>query len=129
MPARTKIFVSLLAVLGLAELAFAALNWHFYKPRLFLIYLVMGVLCSVAQVKQSSAPVSFYLNVPFILISMVQLTSAEAVVVGCSAVLAQSLLDRQIRRSPYRVFLAVTVAATVMPIASVGDPVTDTVTD
>ncbi len=118
MPARTKIFVSLLAVLGLAELAFSALNWHFYQPRLFLIYLVMAVLCSVVQVKQSSAPVSFYLNVPFILISMAQLSSAEAVVVGCSAVLAQSLLDRQIRRSPYRVFLGVTVAATV--IASAG---------
>src|SRR5580658_1427721 len=118
MPARTKIFVSLLAVLGLAELVFAAINWHLHQPRLFLIYLGMAVLCSVVQVKQSSAPVSFYLNVPFILISMVQLTAAEAVVVGCSAVLAQSLLDRQIRRSPYRVFLAVTVAATV--IASAG---------
>lgn len=117
MPAKTKIFVSLLAILGLADLAFSAVNWHLYEPRLFLSYLTMAVLSSVVQVRQSSAPVSFYLNVPFILISMAQLTAPEAVVVGCSAVLTQSLLDRQIRRSPLRVFLAVTVAATIIASA------------
>ncbi len=117
MPAKTRVFVSLLAVLGLADLAFSIINWSLYEPRLFLTYLVMAVLCSVVQVRQSSAPVSFYLNVPFILISMAQLTSPEAVAVGCSAVLAQSLLDRQTRRSPLRVFLAVTVAATIIASA------------
>lgn len=118
MPAKTKIFVSLLAILGVADLAFSAVNWHLYEPRLFLTYLTMAVLSSVVQVRQSSAPVSFYLNVPFILISMAQLTAPEAVVIGCSAILTQSLLDRQMRRSPLRIFLAVTVAATVIASAA-----------
>lgn len=117
MPAKTKVFVSLLAILGLTDLAFTFANWHLYEPRLFLTYLTMAVLSSVVQVRQSSAPVSFYLNVPFILISMAQLSSPEAVVVGCSAILTQSLLDRQMRRSPLRVFLAVTVAATIIASA------------
>ena len=49
MPAKTKIFVSLLAILGLADLAFSAVNWHLYEPRLFLSYLTMAVLSSVVQ--------------------------------------------------------------------------------
>ena len=102
----------MLAVLGLANLAFSAVSWHLYEPGQFLSYLVMAVVCSVVQVKQSSARVAFSLNVPFILLSMVELTPPEAVLVGCSAVLAQSILDPQVRRSLLRIFLSVTVAAT-----------------
>src|SRR5579884_2829225 len=118
MPAKTKLFVSVLAVLGVADLAFSALNWHLYQPKQFVTYLVMAVLCSIIQVKQSRARVAFYLNVPFILISMVELTPPEAVVVGCSAVLAQCLLDRESRRQPGRIFLSVTVVATIIASAA-----------
>lgn len=114
MPPKTKIFVSILATLGLAYLVLSAATWHLYEPGLFVTYLVMAVASSVIQVKQSNAPVAFSFNVPFILISLAELTRPEAVVIGCSAVLTQCLMDRETRRRPLQIFLSVTVAATIV---------------
>jgi diguanylate cyclase (GGDEF)-like protein/putative nucleotidyltransferase with HDIG domain len=118
MSTKTKIFVTITAALGLAQITFSAANWHVSDPKRFWTYLAMAVFCSVFQVKRSGLAIAFSLNLPFILISLVELTMPEAVAIGCAAALAQCLWDPQTRRRPSQILFTVTVLATI--IASAG---------
>lgn len=103
--------------LGLAHLSTSALNWHFSDPRRFAMYLAMAVLCSALQVKRPGMSIAFSVNLPFILISMVDLSLPEAVVIGCAGGLAQCVWDSRIRKSPSQIFFTVTVLATIISSA------------
>ena len=118
MSTKTKIFVMITAALGLAHIALAAANWHVSDPKRFFTSLAMAVFCSVFQVKRAGLAIAFSLNLPFILISLVELSMQEAVAVGCAAALAQCLWDPQTRRRPSQILFTVTVLATI--IASAG---------
>jgi diguanylate cyclase (GGDEF)-like protein/putative nucleotidyltransferase with HDIG domain len=118
MSTKTKTFVMITAALGLAHIAFTAANWHISDAKRFWTYLAMAVFCSVFQVKRSGLAIAFSLNLPFILISLVELTMPEAVAIGCAAALAQCLWDAQTRRRPSQILFTVTVLATI--IASAG---------
>ncbi len=118
MSSKTKVFVTITAALGLAHLILSVVNWHVSEPRRFVTYLGMAIICSVFQVKRSGLAIAFSLNLPFILISMVELSVPEAMAVGCAAALAQCLWDPQIRRRPSQIAFTVTVLATI--IASAG---------
>jgi diguanylate cyclase (GGDEF)-like protein/putative nucleotidyltransferase with HDIG domain len=117
MSTKTKIFVMITAALGLAHITVTAANWHISDPKLFWTYLAMAVFCSVFQVKRSGLALAFSLNVPFILISLVELTKPEAIAIGCAAALAQCLWDPQTRRRPSQILFTVTVLATIIACA------------
>ena len=107
-----------LAALGLVQLAFSAAAWSWPEPKLFLAYLVLGILCSLLQLRVSganSAPLSP--NVPIILLSMLQLSRAEAVIVGSAAALAKGLLNRRTRSRGWHLLLGIGVAATAIATA------------
>ena len=94
MSSRAKKFVSIPVALGVLYLAFMGLHWQSPEPRKFLIYLSIAVLCSVFQLKRVGFGTAFSVSMPFVLISIVQLSLAEAVTVGCAAALAQCLWVR-----------------------------------
>ncbi|MGA2600477.1 MAG: HD domain-containing phosphohydrolase, partial [Bryobacteraceae bacterium] len=73
--------------------------------------------CSVFQVKRSGLSIAFSLNLPFVLISMVELSVPEAMTVGCAAALAQCLWDPQIRRRPSQIVFTVSVLAAIITSA------------
>lgn len=117
MSSKTKVFVTITAALGLAYLVLSIVNWHVSEPRRFVTYLGVAIICSVFQVKRSGLAIAFSLNLPFILISMVELSVPEAMTVGCAAALAQCLWDPQIRRRPSQIVFTVTVLATIITTA------------
>jgi len=117
MSTRTKVFIGIMLALGLAHLATDALTWHVSDPKRFGTYLLMAILCSVLQVKRPGMAIAFSVNVPFILISMVELTLPEAVVIGCAGGLAQCLWDRRTRRHPSQILMTVAVLATIISSA------------
>jgi diguanylate cyclase (GGDEF)-like protein/putative nucleotidyltransferase with HDIG domain len=117
MSSKTKVFVTITAALGLAHLVLSVVNWHVSEPRRFVTYLGMAIICSVFQVKRSGLSVAFSLNLPFILISMVELSVPEAMTVGCAAALAQCLWDPQIRRRPSQIVFTVTFLAAIITSA------------
>jgi hypothetical protein len=82
MSGKTRIFVVSAAALGIVQLVSAGLEWHTTDAKLLLLYLVMAVLCSCVQIRNLSAGMAFSLNLPFVLLSIVQLSRPEAVVVG-----------------------------------------------
>ena len=114
MSTRAKKFVSIPAALGVLYLVFMGLHWQSSDPRKFLIYLSIAILCSVFQLKRAGFGTAFSVSMPLVLISIVQLSLAEAVAVGCAAALAQCLWARA---KVSETVLAVGMLATVIAIA------------
>jgi diguanylate cyclase (GGDEF)-like protein/putative nucleotidyltransferase with HDIG domain len=107
-----------MAALGLIQLISSAMVWSWPQPTLFLLYVCMAVLCSAVQVRISGAAnPALSANVPVILLSILQLSLPEAVIVGASAALAQGLLNRQTRARPLQLGLNTCVVASVIATA------------
>jgi diguanylate cyclase (GGDEF)-like protein/putative nucleotidyltransferase with HDIG domain len=105
------------AVVGVIHLMASALHWQISNPGRFFSYLIMAVVCSSFRLQRQGVGTVFSLSLPFVLISIVQLTHSEATVIGCAAALVQCLWSPEIRRRPGRVVLAVGMVATVIAIA------------
>src|SRR5579884_2831936 len=114
---RGKITV-VMAALGLIQLVFSIAAWSWTQPKLFLLYLGLAIMCSFLQLKVSGAngpPLSP--NVPIILLSILQLSPAEAVIVGAGGALAQGILNRKTRSRRWHLVLGIGVAATAIATA------------
>jgi len=109
-----KKFVRLVAAFGLAQLAVSAANLRLTDPKRFAIYLTMAILASAFQARPAGLGIAFSLNLPFILLSMVELSLPETLMIGCAAVLTQCVLDPETRRRPSQVVLLVVVLATIV---------------
>jgi diguanylate cyclase (GGDEF)-like protein/putative nucleotidyltransferase with HDIG domain len=107
-----------MAFLGLLQLLSSATVWSWPQPKLFLLYVCMAVLCSLLQLRISGAnspPLSA--NVPVILLSILQLSLPEAVIVGASAALASGFLNRKTRSLRLHFVLGICVAASAIATA------------
>jgi diguanylate cyclase (GGDEF)-like protein/putative nucleotidyltransferase with HDIG domain len=104
--------------LGLLQLISSATVWSWPQPKLFLLYVCMAVPCSLLQLRiwgANSPPLSA--NVPVILLSILQLSLPEAVIVGASAALAQGFLNRQTRSLRSHFVLGIGVVASAIATA------------
>jgi diguanylate cyclase (GGDEF)-like protein/putative nucleotidyltransferase with HDIG domain len=117
MSRRTKAFVSIPAALGVLYLASILVHWQGSEPKSFFVYLTMAVACSVFQLKRPGFGTAFSVSLPFVLISIVELSLPEAVAVGCAAALAQCLWARA---KAADTLLAVGMLATVIATADFG---------
>src|ERR1700733_9425171 len=110
--------VVVMASLGLLQLISSATVWSWPQPKLFLLYVGMALLCSLLQLRISGAdspPLSA--NVPVILLSILQLSLPEAVIVGASGALAQGFLNRKTRSLGVHFVLGIGVAASAIATA------------
>ncbi|HTR36936.1 MAG TPA: HD domain-containing phosphohydrolase [Bryobacteraceae bacterium] len=115
--ARSRLFVLVVAALGFAQLAVLGFRLHGGDTQRFLTYLTLVTLASFFYLNRTGRGGGFSLNLPFLLLSIVQLSPPEAVCIGCAAVLIQNL------RSPeawsWRRFLvSIGVQATIISTAS-----------
>lgn len=107
-----------MACLGVVELISSLAAWSWPQPKLFLLYLFLALLCSLLRLKISdtnSPPLSA--NVPIILLSILQLSLHEAVIVGAAGAIAQGILNRRTRSLRLHFVLGVGVAATAIAMA------------
>jgi len=110
--------VVVMASLGLLQLISSATVWSWPQPKLFLLYVGMALLCSLLQLRISGAdspPLSA--NVPVILLSILQLSLPEAVIVGACGALAQGFLNRKTRSLGVHFVLGIGVAASAIATA------------
>src|ERR1700733_5811539 len=115
---RMRSIAIVMATLGMIQLISSAMVWSWPQPKLFLLYVCMAVLCSAVQVRISGATnPAVSANVPVILLSILQLSLPEAVIVGASAALSQGLLNRQTRFKPLQLALGTCVFASVIATA------------
>jgi diguanylate cyclase (GGDEF)-like protein/putative nucleotidyltransferase with HDIG domain len=118
MSRKAKIVAVVMGSLGLLQLISSAMAWSWPQPKLFLLYVCMAAACSWLQPKISgAASPSLSANVPVILLSILQLSLPEAVIVGASGALAQGLLNRKTRARWLNLVLGVCVAASAIAIA------------
>jgi diguanylate cyclase (GGDEF)-like protein/putative nucleotidyltransferase with HDIG domain len=114
---KSDVFVLVAAILGFAELVGLGFNWHSADSRRFVIYLVLTFASSFVQLKRVDRSGGFSLSLPFVLLSIVDLSTRESVAIGCMTVAIQNL------RAPEgwtfrRLGLSLGVQATIIATAS-----------
>ena len=96
--AQTKIFISLVIVLGWIELAYGLLQWR-SDPAGFLVYLAVVCLLSGWKLQLPGVTATLPVNFVFALIGIVSLHLPEVLAAICTAVLVQHL--RQSAKEPH----------------------------
>jgi diguanylate cyclase (GGDEF)-like protein/putative nucleotidyltransferase with HDIG domain len=119
MSRKAKSVAVVMGALGLLQLISSVMVWSWPQPKLFLLYVSMAAACSWLQPRISgAASLPLSANVPVILLSILQLSLPEAVIVGASGALAQGLLNRQTRSRWFNLLLGVCVAASAIATAN-----------
>jgi putative nucleotidyltransferase with HDIG domain len=113
--AQTKIFISLVVVLGWIELAYGLLQWR-SDPASFLVYLAVVWLLSGWKVQLPGVSATLPVNFVFALIGIVSLHLPEVLAAICSAVLVQHL--RQCTKKPHLVRVLFDIASASLAITA-----------
>lgn len=93
----SKIYISTIAAAGLAVLVSGLLHWQSRSPRELLALLAMTLVATRLKVKLPGTNGTMSVNLPFLLIVAVRLSSSEALLVAALAGLVQSLPSAQRR--------------------------------
>lgn len=80
--AKQRLFALLIVYLGLYQLLLAVATWRWEDPVRFLSFLGLGAGCTILQRMWPARAMGFPLSLPVVLLSMVELSLAEALVVG-----------------------------------------------
>jgi len=91
MPIRAKIFIGLTLAAGVTVLGMACLHWQCDNLGKFGCYLLIACIASTMKVKLPGMDSTMSVNFLFVLLGVVELSLAEALVIGCAAALVQSL--------------------------------------
>jgi hypothetical protein len=91
-PVSARIFIALIIVLGLCVLGSAMVSTHalIYAVR-FISFLLMACLAARLKVKLPGLSGTMSVNLPFILVSVVEMSMVEALMIGCLSNLVQCL--------------------------------------
>ena len=114
---KSHVFVFIAAILGFAELVSLGLTWHSADSRRFVIYLILTFVSSFVQLNRMDRFGGFSLSLPFVLLSIVDLSTRESVAIGCLAVAIQNLRAPE-ALSFRRLALSLGVQATIIATAS-----------
>jgi diguanylate cyclase (GGDEF)-like protein/putative nucleotidyltransferase with HDIG domain len=114
---KSRLFVLTAVILGFAELVSLGFRWHAADSKRFLIYLAIVVFSSFFHLNRTDQSSGFSLNLPFVLLSIVDLSLPEAVIIGCTAVVIQNVRSRE-AWSFRRLMVSLGVQATVISTAS-----------
>ena len=93
-----KIYIAAVLVLGTASMICA--NWRLASPWEFLCVLCVAVVASGMKVRLPGILGTLSVNYLFILVGITDLTSGEAIVIGCSSALMQCLWHAKTRVQP-----------------------------
>jgi hypothetical protein len=93
----SKFYIAAVIALGAAELVKGLIHWKASKPFECMALLVMTLIASRLKVKLPGINGTMSVNVPFLLIVAVRLSSSEALVIAALAALVQSIPGAQRR--------------------------------
>lgn len=113
---RSRIFIFLVVALGSAQLLAQSFHWQGSDSKRFFTYLAIVAVTSFFYLNRSGGSGGFSLNLPFVLLSLVDLSLQQAVTIGCVAVVIQDLCSKE-KFSLRRFALSLGVQATVISTA------------
>src|ERR1700716_856683 len=107
MTSNARIYITAFLALGLAVLGVAFSDWRPVEPEKFASYFIIAILASVLKVSMPAMAGNMSFNFLFVLIGVVDLTLPGTLLLGCSAVLIESIWRPRIRSSTLQVFFAI----------------------
>src|ERR1700688_2716940 len=115
MPLRAKFYIGLVVGLGLLALVLGVNNWHSQNTYQFACYLIIAALCSGLKVSLPSITGTMSVTSLFLLISLVQLSESQTLVIGFVGTLIQCVWQPKFPIRAVRV--AFSLAATCLSVA------------
>src|SRR5208283_408679 len=109
MSTRARLFIGGMAALGVWALAHALWHWQSVDLTRFFLFLAVAVLASTLKVQLPGAEGAMPASILFILLSVVDLSLPETMVLGCTAALAQCLFRAGQERVPIKLVFQVLV--------------------
>jgi diguanylate cyclase (GGDEF)-like protein/putative nucleotidyltransferase with HDIG domain len=113
---KAHLFVSLMVALGFVQFLVLGFNWHSADARRFCAYLTIVAITSFFHLNRNGRHDALSMNLPFVLLSIVDLNLQEAVTIGCVGALIQNLRSEE-GCSLRRVLLSLSIQSTVISIA------------
>ncbi len=114
MTAQAKAFIALVVVAGMAALASGLWNSNWPHPARFLFYLVLIVLASGLKVALPGINGTMSAGVVVVLVSVVELSMAETLVLGCVASMVQTWWHKKRFQPLHTLFNAAQMATCVV---------------
>jgi signal transduction histidine kinase len=112
-----KLYIAGVLLLGMSCLVGA--DWHFLSPWEFLCVLVVAILASVMKVRLPGIFGTLSVNYLFILVGITDLTSGEALTIGCGSALVQCLWHARNRVRPVQAAFSTANVAVSVTVAYV----------
>lgn len=106
-----QMFIGLMVMVGLGVMGYAVVNshpWHHYQ---FATLLAIALLAARLKVKLPGLNGNMSVNLPFILIALVQLSPAEALIIACASALVQCLPRAGAKLKPSQVLFNISTMA------------------
>jgi diguanylate cyclase (GGDEF)-like protein/putative nucleotidyltransferase with HDIG domain len=103
MSGRARLFIGATAALGLWALVHALWHWQGADLPRFTCYLLVAVLASRLKIQLPGIDGTMSVNFLFILLSILELSLPETLIIGCTATLAQCVLGTSQKRVPIKI--------------------------
>jgi diguanylate cyclase (GGDEF)-like protein/putative nucleotidyltransferase with HDIG domain len=118
MSGRARLFIGATAALGLWALVHALWHWQSADLPRFTCYLLVAVLASRLKIQLPGIDGTMSVNFLFILLSILELSLPETLIIGCTATLAQCVLGTSQKRVPIKiVFNVLSMMANVIAVS------------
>ena len=92
---RSRLFVFVIVALGFMQLLALGFDWQSADSKRFFTYLAIVAITSFFQLNRTGGHGGFSMNLPFVLLSIVDLSLQEAVTIGCVAAVIQNLRSQE----------------------------------
>jgi len=103
MSSRARLFIGVTAALGSWALVHALWHWQSADLTRFTCYLLVAVLASRLKIQLPGIDGTMSVNFLFILLSILELSLSETLVIGCTATMAQCLFGTHQKRVPIKI--------------------------
>ena len=103
MSGRARLFIGVTAALGSWALVHALWHWQSADLTRFTCYLLVAVLASRLKIQLPGIDGTMSVNFLFILLSILELSLSETLVIGCTATMAQCLFGTHQKRVPIKI--------------------------
>lgn len=113
-----KIFIAAVIMAGAAVLGNGLLHWHSSQPAELLPLLAMTMIASRLRVKLPGLSGTMSVNLPFLLIVAVRLSSGESLLIAALASLVQSIPGGKTRTSPVQAVFSSAAITNSVAVAS-----------
>jgi len=115
---RTQTFIGLMVLAGVASSVWAGMQSHAFHAYHALALLILAAATSRMKVKLPGINGNMSVNMPFLLIALVNLSATEAIAIACASTVVQCWPKREAKFKPEQMLFNVSMMAFATSVAS-----------